>query len=137
MSISPISSNSLLNSADVSGSITAVKPSTTITKVVSSSSAVAASTPSALLAKDMNLLRWDMSSGNTPAAKADVNRVKADLLAEAASVPSSNTLGSPLDISVYSISNSLSDGSVQGDPNQATYQSTKGPLSGDLINTSA
>jgi hypothetical protein len=136
MSITPISSNSLLSSADVSGSITGANQNTTSTSVVSSPSAVAASTPSARLAKDMNLLRWDMSSGNTPAAKADVNRVKADLLAQAASVPSSNTLGSPLDISVYSISNSL-EGSVQSAPGQATYQGTNGPTKGDLINTSA
>jgi hypothetical protein len=137
MSIFPISSHSLHNSADVSGSIAGPNQSTPITKVVSSPSAVTASTPSARLAKDMNLLRWDMSSGNTPAAKADVSRVKADLLAQVASVPSSNTLGSPLDISVYSISNSLSEGSVQSDPGQATYQGTNGSTSGDLINTSA
>jgi hypothetical protein len=78
----------------------------------------------------MNSLRWDMTSGNTPAAKADVSRVQADLLAEAASVPSSNTFGSPLDISVDSISDSLSEESNQG-------AGANGQATGDLINTTA
>jgi hypothetical protein len=111
MSVSPVSSNSLLNSATLPGLTTDANQNTTSTKAVSSSSSLDTSPSNAKLSRDMNSLRWDMTSGNTPAAKADVNRVKADLLAEEDSIPSSNTFGSPLDISVDSISDSLSDGS--------------------------
>lgn len=129
MSVSPVSSNSLLNSATLPGLTTDANLNTTSTKAVGPSSSLDTSPSSAKLSRDMNSLRWDMTSGNTPAAKADVNRVKADLLAEADSIPSSNTFGSPLDISVDSISDSLSDGSNQGVPNSASFGST--------INTSA
>jgi hypothetical protein len=137
MSISPVSSNSLLTSAALHDSATGANQNTNSTKAVNSSPAPTISTRSTRLAKDMNSLRWDMTSGNTPAAKADVKRVQADLLAEQASVPSSNTLGSPLDISVDSISDSLSDGSAQVAPNSASHQGMNGSGTGDLINTSA
>jgi hypothetical protein len=137
MSISPISSNSLLNSADLSSQISGANQSTTSTNAVSSPPTVAASNTSARLAKDISSLRWDMTSGNTPAARTDAGRVEADLLAEEASVPSINPLGSPLDISVDSISDSVSGGSVQGAPNPVTYQPTNGSTKGDHLNTSA
>jgi hypothetical protein len=61
----------------------------------------------------------DGNTGRRAIVDTDVIRVKAGLLAEAASVPSNNTLESPLDSSVYSISNLLSEVSVQSDPDQA------------------
>jgi hypothetical protein len=61
----------------------------------------------------------DGNTGRRAILDTDVIRVKAGLLAEAASVPSSNTLESPLDSSVHSMSNLLSEVSVQSDPDQA------------------
>ena len=125
MSVSPVSSNSLLNSS----LSTDANQNTSSTKSVNPGAPLETSPSSAKLARDMNSLRWDVTLGNTPAAKADVSRVKADLLAEADSIPASNTFGSPLDISVDSISDSLSDGSNKIASNSAN--------SGGTINTSA
>jgi hypothetical protein len=95
------------------------------------------------LGNHLTPLLKDLTSGNTSAAKADINTVQADLQTpDGPSVASAQT-GSPLDTLIGKIADSLNSGSVQGalqdgaHHDLANFLVENGQGTGSLINTSA
>ena len=105
----------------------------------------AQSTPtfSSDLSNDLTSLLKDLTSGNTSAAKADVNKVQVDLQTQDASSAGGIPLGNQLDTVLGKISDSLNSGSVDGAPQEgaqhdlANFLVENGQGTGSLINTTA
>jgi hypothetical protein len=103
----------------------------------------AAPTSSSDMGNDLTHLLKDLTSGNTSEAKADINKVQADLQTQDASSVASAQTGSPLDALIGKISDSLNSGSVQGalqdgaQHDLANFLVENGQGTGNLINTSA
>ena len=89
------------------------------------------------MAKDVTSLFKDLTSGNSTAAKADANKIKADLQTQEASTATGNQAVSSLESLVVKISDALSAGAVQSAVQDvAGYLVQHGQASGSLINLS-
>jgi hypothetical protein len=95
------------------------------------------------LGSDLTSLLKDLNSGNTPAAKADISKVQADLQTQDASSVASAQIGSPLDTLIGKISASLGSDTVQAEPQDgakhdlAKFLVENGEGTGSLIDTPA